>query len=257
MWRKAALVGLWVAGMTVLALRFGDGHEERSVETGRLHVAVLPSSDGQDLPKGLQMDVEAEITESGDRIRLVMEAGDVPKANPAGPEIELILDEGDEVYFRVLAERPKLPGGASWVRLDAADAERVMPGIEGVLKLVDADNLLTTAPEPDATEAGQETIDGVETTRYEDVEALDRIDEIIGLSGETFEQMRAATGEEIELTIWQDDEGFVRRFELPVAASYLAPRRGGGDLVVLQYTITDLGEDLTIELPDPADTASL
>ncbi len=256
MWRKAPLVVLWVVGMTLIVLRFGDRYEERSVQTGRLLVEVLPGAGEGDVPAFLQMEVEAAIADGGDRVHLLFEAGDVKRSNPSGPELELILD-GDDVYFHAVGRRPRLPRGATWIRLEADEASDVIPGIEGVLRLVDAEKLLTTAPEPDADPSGHETIDGVETARYERAAALDELDDAVGLSGETFEQMRAATGEDVELTIWQDEDGFVRRFTLPVSSSFLAPRRGGDDLIVLQYTMTDLGEEITVELPDEDETVTL
>lgn len=256
--RKAALAVLWVAGVAVVALRFGGGYEERRVETARLSVAVLPEAPGEEVPERLQMEIEAEIVDGGDRVRFVLEAGNVPKANPSGPEIELILDGRDDVYFHVLDDGPRLPGGASWVHLDAEEAEEVIPGMDGVLKLVSADNFLTTSKAPDDLDpVRRETIDGVETAVYEDEATLERMDEVVGMSGETFEQMRAAVGDEMEVTFWQDEEGFVRRFAFPVATSYLAPRLDDGGVVVLQYTIEDLGEDIVVDLPPEDDTTTL
>lgn len=247
---------LWVVGMTLVVLRFGDRYEERSVETARLLVEILPAAGEHDVPEYLQMEVEAAIADGGDRVHLVFEAGDVRRSNPSGPELEVILAR-DDVYFHAVGKDLKLPGGASWVRVDGDEAADVIPGIEGVLRLVDAEKLLKTVPEPDAEPSGRETVDGVETARYERSEALDDIDDAVGLSGETFEQMRAATGEDVELTIWRDEDGFIRRFTLPVSSAFLAPRRGGEGLVVLQYTVTDLGEEITVELPDEDETATL
>lgn len=249
---------LWIAGVAFVALRVGGGYEERSVETARLSVAVLPATPGEEVPQRLQMEIDAEIADGGDRVHFVVEAGDVPKANPSGPEIELILDGRDDIYFHVLDDGPRLPGGASWVRLDGEEAGRVIPWVDGVLKLVDADNLLTTSRPPgDLEPVRRETIDGVETAVYEDEATLERMDEVVGMSGETFEQMRAAVGSELEVTFWRDDEGFVRRFTFPVATSYLAPRLDGDGLVVLQYTIDDLGEDIVVELPDEDEVTTL
>ena len=258
MGRKTVLAVLWVAAVTLVALRVGGGYEERRVETARLAIEVLPAAAGEEVPKRLQMLIRADIAGGGDRVRFELETDGVRKTNPAGPEIELILDGRDDVYFHVLEDGPRLPGGASWAHLDAEEAEQVLPGIEGVLTLVEAENLLTTSRPPDDLEpVRSETIDGVETAVYEHEATLERMDDVVGMSGETFETMRAALGSEMEVTIWQDEEGFIRRFAFPVAASYLAPRLDDGGVVVLQYTIEDLGEDVVVELPDEDDVTTI
>ncbi|HYO60606.1 MAG TPA: hypothetical protein VEU29_01755, partial [Actinomycetota bacterium] len=78
----------------------------------------------------------------------------------------------------------------------------------------------------------------------------------LGIPADVFEEMQAASGDEVEMAVWVDEEGFTRRFSLPVTASFLVPRLGD-ELVVMQFDVSDFGEDISIELPADEDVLSL
>lgn len=253
------LVGAGCAGLD--AIREADERardfEQRSVDTGRITIAVLPAEEGDELHEALAMTIEAEIVGGGDRMRLLVDAGDFRGANPNGPDGEIILAGDDLIYLRPMTPRTGLPRGKSWIEMDADEAERLIPEFEGLTQFVDAKGLLSTSslPEDDAT--GTETIDGVETTRYELSAGLDEMDEAVGMPTEALEELQGATGGDLDMTAWLDDEGFMRRMRFPMRAGYLVPRLEDEDDVVMQFDVSDLGEDISIELPDDKDVLSL
>lgn len=252
-WAKWALLWAWVAGgvtFTVLTEFDDDDFEEQTVDSARMTVTAHPADGGEELAPELQMTIEAEIAEGGDLLRLVLDGGDVRGANPNGPEIEMVLEDRRDVYLHPLTDKPRMPRGKTWIRLDLEQVESVAPEFAGVLRIVESDGLLTSKPAlPDEYEAGTETIDGVETTRYEVSGYADELGDLQGIPAS------AVVGDEVEMTTWIDADGFLRRIVLPMSASYLAPGAGEGT-VELHYDIYDLGGDVTIELPDEEDVFS-
>lgn len=250
-WLKWGMLGSWVVGgvaFTILA-EHDDDFEERTVESARVTVTAHPE-DGEELPKALRLELEAEIAEGGDLLRIVLEAGDVRGANPSGPEVEMVLADRRDVYLDPLTDKPRLPRGKTWIHMDVEQVQSTAPEFSGVLSLVGADGLLTSKPAfDDEYEAGTETIDGVETTRYELSAEADELDDLPSFA----EGM--LVGDEVRMTAWMDEQGFVRRLVVPMSAAYLAPRAGEGT-VELRYDVYDLGADVTIELPDEQDVVS-
>lgn len=257
MWGRAVLTLLLLAGTACDALRVAEDFQERSVDTGRVTVTVLPGPGGAELPKALAMEIEAEIAGAGDRMRLVVDAGDFKGGNPNGPDGEIILDGRETIYLRPLGPGTGLPRGKKWIEMDADEAARLVPEFEGITRFVDAKGLLSTTslPEDDAT--GNETIDGVETRRYEMSAGLDEMQELAGVPPDVLEEMEAAApGEDFHMEAWVDEEGFMRRFTVPILASYLVPRLDD-EPVLLRFDVSDLGEDISIDLPADEEVMTL
>lgn len=254
---RAVLTLLLLAGTACDSLRVADDFQERSVDTGRVTVTVLPGPGQAELPKGLQMEIEAEISDAGDRIRLVVDAGDFRGGNPNGPDGEIILDGTDTIYLRPLGPGTSLPRGKKWIEMDAAEAGRLIPDFEGITSFIEAKGLLSTTSLPEENATGSETIDGVETTHYEMSAGLDEMQELGGVPPGVLEEMEAAApGEDFHMEAWLDEEGFMRRFTVPILASYLVPRLDD-DPVVLLFDVTDLGGDISVDLPAARDVMTL
>jgi hypothetical protein len=257
-WVKWSALGVWVAGgvaFTVLT-EDGDGFDEQTVRTARMRITIAPHDETTKLPRPLEMTIDALVAGGGDRLSLTMDAAGGRRTNPTGPEIEVVVADREDVYFRLLAGGPKLPRGKTWVLMSFDEMLRLAPEFEGVLELADPENVLTSRPPlPDEYATGSETVAGVETTRYEVSGDLDEVGDLAGVSGEMLEEIETVLGEELRMTIWMDEEGFFRRFVVPMSAEYLAPRAGEG-VVDMRYEVYDLGGEVTIDLPAEEDVLS-
>ncbi len=243
----ALAIGL-LAGCSALENLEREGEApERRVETARFFMEFEPPP-GEELPRDLEGEFTGEITHGGKMARMALDLTSLPGGVP-GPDIEFIFTDA-LAYVRPIADAKTLPRGKSWLLMDAASLEELMPGMRGNVDFLLSDRLLKTYPRRDEDETGQEQVRGIETTRYSTVENVDEMAEVVDIPPEQLEEIRRFTGEDLELTMWLDGDGFMRRIAMP----FVGPRQQQFHIVIEAY---DLGAPISIELPDEREVAKV
>ena len=254
-WRRR--LGLTLAFVVLMGIALYAGslkNRERTVETARLSVSLLAADDDGELPRPLRFTLDAEIAEGGDLIRMVMHPPAPRPGRPERPSIELVLSGREDVYLHAPEKDNGLPPGKSWILMDLREAGRVPAGFDGLGSFVNSDQFLTTTSYSDEEEMGRETVAGVETTRFELSASLSEMDAALDVPAKSLARFGAATGGVLEMTAWVDDDGFTRRLWVPLDGSYFGPRASVD--AIIQYDVHDLGDDVDVEVPDPAEVAT-
>ncbi len=181
--------------------------------------------DGDDV--AITGDVAGSFTEGG------LDGG--PGDFPSSAEARLV----DGVFYA--------SDGTTWYSLEAVGFLG-----ESVVDYVDPRNVLTEVEELlDATEIGTETIDGVETTRYQSI--VDLGDESLRESG-----WLGTEGPDVDLDgelivdFYVDDDGVLRRLTASGDAVGTDGTDSGSATFEMVTTFTELGVDQDIEAPDDA-----
>jgi len=179
---------------------------------------------------------------------------DLPGNGATMHVIELVEDGDPVVYMSLGSLMGQLSGGKSWLRLDLEKAGK-SAGID-VSRLLNAAGgqnpsqaLELLRSSGDVSEAGKETLDGVETTHYHGSVDLKKA---AGLSGATSDAVQRlldlGAPAEIPVDVWVDDAGYVRQYKTSYDQSY------GGQPVSMRMTMnmSDYGTPVEVSAP-PAD----
>ncbi len=208
-----------------------------------MRIAPLP---GEELPNYLEGVFTGEIVEGGEKARLVMDLYGGRLAVP-GPEAEFIFTQGS-AYFRDLTVK-KSSRRRPWIRMQIAELETLAPGMENYVAFLTNDRFLESKDLDEEDRVGTEVVRGVETTVYSSTADLDEMADVVGLSDEQVTEMRTLVGDEAHFKFWLDDQGFVRRMEMP--ASLPSESGGAPDEVVIQIELYDYDGSFDIEIPPP------
>ena len=141
-----------------------------------------------------------------------------------------------------------LPKGKTWLKLDLAKAAKT--------KGIDFDSLISQDPSRnftelqaagDAVKVGDETIDGVATAHYRGHVDISKIPQ--------GEKIQRTTGVEYgPYDVWIGaDDGLVHRLK----TSYSYHVGGERQTADLTMNFTDFGKDVSVQVPAPADSASV
>jgi hypothetical protein len=209
-----AAIGLVVGGCgseaadqgsgNALALVAGAAEQTSSVEASRVRLSAELSGSGTMDGTVLDMDVTASTDGESYEGSMTM----------AGMDIDTIAVDGTFYYGF-----PNLPDGVEWVEVTAADLEEFGIDLEAAKEQQQQANqaLALLSESGEVEETGTETIDGTDTTTYRVVTDLVAVNEESGIvSGPLLDQMRGLFGDEVELDVWIDGDGYVRRIEYGV-----------------------------------------
>jgi len=148
----------------------------------------------------------------------------------------------------------RLPGGATWVKLDLTKAGTSIGGNLGQLTAPATQNpaqlldVLRQIGQVDVV--GTETIDGVSTTHYHGTIDLAKAAAKAGRGAQAALGALIAQGApgEVPVDVWIGDDGLVRQFKL----SYGMTAGGTPLSLALTFGIGDYGTDVSVT-PPPAD----
>jgi hypothetical protein len=154
----------------------------------------------------------------------------------------------DEVYNKLVAwiKSPRfqaaLPEGKEWIRFDLAKAgEQIGYDVAAVMGQTPTDAFAhLRRASTEATEVGEEEIDGVETTHYRaDVDTAK-------LAADA--RQKASDPVYKPLDMWVDGDGLVRRVKIDFT-SKLYPTEEDRAHTVLTIDLTDFGTEVAVALP--------
>lgn len=173
-----------------------------------------------------------------------------------GEEIDVLLV--DEAYYYAF---PDLPDGVRWVRVTFADLKEITGldvGASSDQSPVESLDRLRAAG--DITEVGAEELDGIVVTRYRAVVDVDALAEFPEYSEQLIEQIRDLLGDEYELDVWIDDDGYPRRIEWAVDLAEAPDPPPGvptrGEIRYVQ-TLSDFGVPLNVTAPPQSEVVDL
>jgi hypothetical protein len=173
-----------------------------------------------------------------------------------GMRVESIAVDGS--YFYAF---PDLPPGVEWVEMTADDFRELGLDPEA-MEQQQGQTLALLGESGEVEERGTEEIAGVATTRYHVVTDLVAVNEESGVvSGDALEEMRGLLGDEVELDVWIDDDGYVRQMVYAVdLAEAPDPPAGTPPEGVIEYRfqLSEFTDDFEPPArPDPASVISI
>jgi hypothetical protein len=220
-----------------IAMTFGINADGRSFSVSANGFASQDQAD-------ITMDLSSALAAAG-----------VPGSN-GSVEIRYLQENGDPVmYLNAPFLSSRLPGGASWVRLDLEKAGQTV-GVDvnqmlGQATQNPADVLDLLRSTGTVDEVGSDTIDGVATTEYKATIDLDKAAANLGSQAQSLVDQLVAQGapSQIPVNVWiGNDDNLVHQLTMDESIS-----AGGhtGD-VQLQLDLSDYGTGATVSAP-PAD----
>jgi hypothetical protein len=171
-------------------------------------------------------------------------------------EIRYLQENGDPVmYVNAPFLSSRLPGGASWVRLDLEKAGQTV-GVDvneliGQASQNPADVLDLLRSTGTVDEVGSDTIDGVATTEYKATIDLDKAAAQLGSKEQALVDQLIAQGapSQIPVNVWiGNDDNLVHQLTMDESVS----ANGHSGDVQLQLDLSDYGTGVTVTAP-PAD----
>lgn len=161
------------------------------------------------------------------------------KTTPSSTQqVELILV--DSVAY---IKGTGLGDGTKWIKVDTADPANQTGPLAPLALAADPEAALEAFGDPTSVEkVGEETVEGVDTTRYKVTVATDKYVDALGLPAEAAASLPA----EITQDVWVDGDNrqIKSRVEFDVQ----------GQKSVTEQTFYDYGADVTVTAPDDADT---
>jgi hypothetical protein len=190
--------------------------------------------------------------------------------DPDGWKID-ILQDGQVIYMRFPLIEERLPGGKSWIKIDAAQAARMQGFDLEQLKQIgsnDPRDLLQFLEAVAGTieTVGPDEVRGVPTTHYRATIDLRRYADLFPpdqreQAASLFDSLLAQTGlSTMPVDIWLDEEKRVLKAELRMSAA--PPGSAGGFDATVAIELYDYGKPVELDLPpaddvvDAADVAS-
>lgn len=245
--------------------------------SSKVEITMTMTVRGQELRMvgtGAADPVNKRMSLSFDMRELLLEAMEA-SGEPIPPESEALLSEpmtmlvdGNVMYMRFPAFAELLGPGKEWIKIDlskASGVEDVFGSGSGASDPAAMLQFLRGAG--DVTEVGREEIRGAQTTHYRGSytlrQALDAAPEAqrtdvqkamdnLGLTDEAFDQP-------IPYDVWIGDDGFVRRFDMKMDMTKLAPSaavEGLGDVTVTTE-FHDFGTAVDIVVPSDDEVSDL
>lgn len=278
---------LAVASATVLVLATGCASQadEATVLTGSAAAAALRAAPDVAADAGSgrfemtmsfatpdgDVDIVATGVFAGERMRMELDFGAaVAGLGAAGGEapppgfdepMEMIVD-GTTAYLRV-PMLEMLTGTSGWLRASAEELGASGESFGLGAGASDPSQLLETlrGVAGDVVEVGPEEVRGVSTTRYRATidlaEALEAAPEAQRERLEAQLDGFGTDGVTLPVEVWIDDDGLPRRMSIDLAGvAEMANELGPGGRASMTIEFFDYGDDITIELPDPADTTA-
>ena len=174
--------------------------------------------------------------------------------------IDMLIDDQD-IYMRggvIDQVLRSAKGGADWLYVDLSSSSRAVEQFADLSSGQNDASLLlyflfgTTG---DVDEAGSDTIDGVEATRYSTTADLDaaladappEVRDSLELNISQLEAQGVET--RLDADVWIDGDGLIRQ----VAYAYRLSAESGGGEMRTTATFSEFGEPIRLDLPDRAD----
>lgn len=177
------------------------------------------------------------------------------------PELSGMLGEfevrtiGDAAYMKYPFFTAFLGVETEWIQIPAEDAGTATPGFPGVSPANPTDFLdVFEGADITVEDLGREIVgDDVETTHYRvlvDVERL--LEEASKEELADLEELGQLPFGELPTDMWVGDDGLVYRFVIEIDGSAVEAEPGEGfEKMVMSFEMSDLGEPVNIEAPDP------
>jgi hypothetical protein len=164
-----------------------------------------------------------------------------------------LTEDGDPVVYMNLGFLSSfLPGGKPWVRLDVAKAGKAA-GVD-VNQLLGggaqnpSDWLALLESRGDFSEAGRETLNGVETTHYHGTVDLRKAVENTPAAAALKRLADLGAPSDYPIDVWVDDQGYIRQYE----SSYDETLGGNTVSTTTKVELSDYGTQVDVSAP-PAD----
>jgi hypothetical protein len=258
--RLATLVSL-LASVAALATGCSAAIDEvaqAATKTGAAPTARFTITISQATPAGQPLVITGRGAFDGSRrLHLSVDLSRVP-SSPGSMELVLA---GRVMYLRMPSLESRLPAGVHWVSLDLGRlAARAGLDLDTLMRYGGSDprqSLAALAGLADLHEGGEDTVRGVQTTRYRgtlDVrKALESLPEQPGGARLAERALEAAGVGEIPTEVWVDRDGWIRRVRQTVA-----PTLGGVGLPAsTEVELFAFGEPVHVALPARGDTVDL
>ena len=249
----------FAAGLLLLpAVAAACGSSKKA--SGTTTSAAPPSAVSDAVAKTLKagsehLDLSAQVAASGRTIRL-SGSGDFDSSKHVGAlhaklslsGIDSTIDElqsGGTIYVSSPLFGAVLPAGKSWLKLDLADAAKTLGVNASALTAQDPSSALEQLKALSGlTEAGTQTIGGVQTTRYRGTIDVSKLP----AASKTLVRSTGATFGPVD--VWVGSDGYVHRMRVVTSAS----AGGQSAKTTLTTTLSDFGESVSATIPPASKT---
>ena len=184
--------------------------------------------------------------------------GDAPDLSDPGLWKIDVVQDGLVMYMRFPLVSKELPRGKTWVKIDLREASRLQGfDLEQLQQFTSNDPRdalrYLEAVAGELERIGEETLHGVETTRYRTTIDLLKLRKLVPPSqretfGSMLEQLVVQSGlRTIPVEVWVDANGLVRKMEMTL--SMTPPGTSEALQASMRFELYDYGKDVEIELP--------
>lgn len=175
------------------------GAAEQTAEAAGLDVQMEAVAEGTGAGDGTVLDMTATQAADGSSMEGEMELG--------GQRIEIILVDGS--YFYAF---PGLPDGKEWAEVTLDELAELGFDAAAVQGQDSSQTLALLDAAGEVEEIGEDEIDGDRVSRYRALVDVGKLNEDI-VTGELRDQMLGLLGDDLEMEVAIDDDGYVRRME--------------------------------------------
>ena len=184
-----------------------------------------------------------------------------------GGEVELIVGKGSIVYVRAPMLASFIPAKTPWIKLDPSALPQQPGGVGAAAATLDPGAILA-ALEGAITvgEVGTDTVDGADATHYHaTVDLVKLLPSLAALAPEapTDAELKEAKDQltklgldTLPIELWVDGDGYLKQIRLALDLSAIAPEGAGASFSVT-LTFSDIGEDITIDVPPASQVTDL
>lgn len=222
-----------------------------------------------DTPDGL-MELSAVGGYSGDAMAMEMDLGSMlaglagqqgEELPPGFEEPMQLVVEGETVYLR-MPMLDMLTGTSGWLSATPEDLGQSGEALGVTGTATSPTQLLETlrGVADDVEEVGEDTVRGVDTTRYRATIDLDAV--LDAIPEEQRAQMETQLGElgaagvtSLPLEVWVDDDGLPRRMQMELEG--VGASMGVPGSATMTMEVFDYGEPYAVEVPSPSEVTPL
>jgi len=184
-----------------------------------------------------------------------------------GGEVELIVGKGSVVYVRAPMLASFIPAKTPWIKLDPSALPQQPGGVGAATAALDPAAILAALEGAiSVDEVGTETVDGADATHYRaTVDLVKLLPSIAELAPEApsdaemqeaEDQLKKLGLETLPIDLWVDGDGYLKQVRFALDLSTVAPDGAGASFSVT-LTLSDIGEDITIDVPPASQVTDL
>jgi len=195
----------------------------------------------------------------------------IPSFAPGMPggEVELIVVDGPVLYAKIPMFAPFLGTTKPWVKIDPSELPGGGAGFGAAAGAVQPAAALALIHDALTVEqAGSDTVDGVDATRYrvtlDLVKVLPKLAALSPASGHQITDKELAEIEagltkagmrSLPMDVWVDGDGYVKQLHLSIDTTKIEGE--SGMTFAITVTFSDIGETFTIEAPPASQVADM